>query len=95
MQQRHRGFRSPRPLQTGTCAPLAFPAPADGNLHHPPTPADGYLCAVAPFLLEEELLLELVVGVILVPRLQELEPRNKDKDKSAMWTRRAPTNGSL
>lgn len=37
-------------------------------------PVHGYLRAVGPLLLQEELLLELVVGVVLVPRLQELKP---------------------
>lgn len=72
-----------------TCAPANTEAPGL------PGPADRYLCTVAPFLLEEELLLELVVGVILVPGLQELEPRSRDEDESATRTHGAPPDGSL
>ena len=48
---------------------------------------DTYLRAFAPFLLEEELLLKLIVGIILVPRLQELKPRDREGDESFSKTR--------
>lgn len=62
--------------------------PADSNgaenrQHRPftgPRPSASthrYLSAIAPFLLQEELLLELIVGVVLVPRLEELEPADR------------------
>lgn len=47
-----------------------------------------YLSAVAPFLLQEELLLKLVVGVVLVPGLEELEPADT-KGAVDISTRRA------
>lgn len=47
---------------------------------------DKYLCALTPFFLEEELLLKLIIGIILVPGLQELEPGNRKGDRSANKT---------
>lgn len=48
---------------------------------------DTYLCAFSPFFLEEELLLKLIIGIILVPRLQELKPRKREGDESFNKTR--------
>lgn len=48
---------------------------------------DTHLCAFSPFFLEEELLLKLIIGIILVPRLQELKPRNREGDESFNKTR--------
>lgn len=53
-------------------------------------PVHGYLRAVGPLLLQEELLLELVVGVVLVPRLQELKPGDTKGGRGVNRTARAP-----
>lgn len=42
------------------------------ELHAFPT-VSAYLCATASFLLQEELLLKLIVGVVLVPGLKEFK----------------------
>lgn len=79
---------------SGTGRGLSEPAPAPcaeacepRGLRNPgPCPAATDLCALAPFLLEEELLLELIIGVVLVPGLQELEPGSREVDKSRTRT---------
>jgi hypothetical protein len=38
-------------------------------MHTAPPTIRLYLCTIAPFLLKEELLLKLVVGIVLVPGL--------------------------
>lgn len=45
--------------------------------------SDTYLRAIAPFFLEEELLLKLIIGIILVPRLQELKSEQKKKENGS------------